>query len=102
MKKLSLLVATIALFTISNQVSAQSAKKTVKQEITLEEENGVKTLKIVTTEKAGTKTEMYKGADADAKIAEIEKKGTISKTVMVAPDGRQYVKIEQKQATSSK
>ncbi len=98
MKKITFLIATIALFTATNELSAQTAEKNNnKTEITLEDDNGVKVLTIVTTDdKNNLKTEQYKGKDAEAKLAEIEKAGATTKTEFVDADGVLRVKIEQK------
>jgi len=65
-----------------------------KTSITLNEDNGIKTLTIVTNESNGKKTEIYKNKDAEAKLAELEKSGNVTKTVVIAPDGKMYTKIE--------
>ena len=98
MKKITLCLATFALIAIANQANAQTAvKKEISKEACVTEENGTKVLTIKTTEKGKTNTEVYKGADADAKLAELEKEqsGT-TKTMVVGPDGQKHLKVEQK------
>jgi len=98
MKKITFLIATIALFTATNELSAQEVQKNNnKTEITLEDESGIKVLTIVTTDdKNNSKTVQYKGKDAEAKLAEIEKAGATTKTEFVDVDGVVRVRIEQK------
>ena len=98
MKKITILIATVALFATTNELFAQTEEKNnTKTEITLEDDNGVKVLTIVTTdEKNNSKMEQYKGKDAEAKLAEIEKVGAITKTEFVDADGVMRVRIEQK------
>lgn len=98
MKKITVLIAAVALFVATNELSAQTEEKNnTKTEITLEDDNGVKVLTIVTTDdKNNIKTEQYKGKDAEAKLTEIEKVGATTKTEFVDSDGVLRVRIEQK------
>ncbi|MCB0401792.1 MAG: hypothetical protein KDD41_06895, partial [Flavobacteriales bacterium] len=75
-------------------------EKQVKKEVQLEDENGVKTLTIKTTSDGNVTTEVYTGAEADAKIAEFEqvKSGT-TKTMFIGDDGKQHLKVETKIVT---
>ena len=98
MKKITLCIAAFILIAVSNQTFAQKkVKKEIKKEVNLEENNGVKTLTIKTTENGVTKKEVFKGAEADKKIAELkkEKSGT-TKTVVIGEDGQKRMKVEQK------
>lgn len=79
------------MLSLSFQAFANDNNKT---SITLNEDNGIKTLTIVTNESNGKKTEIYKNKDAEAKLAELEKSGNVTKTVVIAPDGTMYTKIE--------
>ena len=52
---------------------------------------------IVTTENGKTKTETYKGAEAEAKLKEMEAKETGTKrTVKVHPDGKREMRVEKR------
>lgn len=96
MKKLTLCIAAIGLMAFTHQAAAQTAKQ-VKKEVSVEDENGVKVLTITTTTDGQTQTEVYKGADADAKMKEFadEKSGT-TKTMVIGEDGQQHLKVEKK------
>lgn len=98
MKKITLLIATVALFAATSELSAQTEQKNdVKTEMILDDNNGVKVLTIITTDdKNNISTEQYKGKDAETKLAEIEKAGAITKTEFVDTDGTARVRIEQK------
>lgn len=91
MKRFILTLGCFLAFTLSSQVFGQDANT---KSITLNEDNGVKTLTIVINENNGTKTEVYKNGDADAKLAELEKTGKLIKTVVIAADGTMNTKIE--------
>jgi len=98
MKKITITIAALALFALANQTQAQTAvKKEISKTVNVEEESGIKVITINTTENGKTKTEVLKGADADAKIAELEKEqsGT-TKSMVVGPDGQKHLKVEQK------
>jgi hypothetical protein len=49
--------------------------KEVRKEVNYEEVNGEKILTIVTTENGVTSTEVYKGAEAELKLKEIQEGG---------------------------
>ena len=96
MKKITVLLAVFAFVTVANQVSAQTSKE-VRKEVNLEEENGVKTLTITTTTDGNTSTEVYTGAEADAKVAEFEKqKSGTTKTMVMGSDRKQHMKVEKR------
>lgn len=98
MKKIALLFITVGLLAITSESKAQKAtSKEIKKEVNLEEENGEKVLTIKTTENGVTKTEVYKGADADAKLAEFEKqKSGTTKTMFIGKDGKKHMKVEKR------
>lgn len=87
-------------FLFQSNVQAQTTEKQeIKKEIKVTQENGITTLIILTTENGKTRTETYKGADADALLEEMEKgmpkeSGTKS-SVKVYPDGRKEIRVEQ-------
>jgi autotransporter adhesin len=98
MKKITLSIAILALIAISNETFAQAQKsKSVSKEVSIEEENGVKTLTITNTIDGNTTTEVYTGDEAETKIAEFakEKSGT-TKTVIIGEDGKQHMSVETK------
>ena len=98
MKKATLTIVVFSLFLIGNNVSAQTATaKEVKKEINVKEVNGEKVLTINTTEGTNTKTEVYKGTEAEAKLAELdnEKSGT-TKTMFIGKDGKKHLKVEKR------
>ncbi len=98
MKKLILSIAAFALIAVSNQTIAQTEeKREIRKEVKMEDDNGVKTLTISTTENGKTKTEIFKGADADKKMAELNKaKSGSTKTMVVGEDGKKHMKIEKR------
>jgi hypothetical protein len=97
MKKLTLLVAVLAFIAISNESFAQTTGKEVRKEVNLEDENGVKTLTIKTTTDGNTTTEVYTGAEADTKLAELDKeKSGTTKTMVIGDDGKQHMKVEKR------
>lgn len=99
MKKLivtTLIFASVLIF--SNNISAQTAtSKEVKKEISVEETNGEKVVTIKTTENGKTTTEVFKGEEADAKLAEMktEKSGT-KKTIKMDGNGNKALLVEKK------
>ena len=98
MKKLSLLAATFSLVLISGNISAQTHEaKEIKKEVNVNEVNGEKVMTIRTVEDGNVTTEVYKGADADAKIAEFssQESGT-TKTMVTGADGKQHLKVEKR------
>lgn len=96
MKKLTVIVAAFLIAACANETKAQTSKE-VRKEVNLEDNNGMKVLTITTTENGNTTTEVYKGAEADAKIQEFseEKSGT-TKTIVIGDDGKQHMKVETK------
>jgi hypothetical protein len=99
MKKLTvtaLIFASALIF--SNEVSAQTAtSKEVKKEVNVEENNGEKVVTIKTTENGKTTTEVFKGEEANAKLAEMktEKSGT-KKTIKMDENGKKALLVEKK------
>lgn len=89
---------------VINSVNAQNSKKEIKEEIKKEvkisNENGEKVMTIVTTTNGKTTKETYKGADAEAKIkeleSEMEKESSTTKTVKTMPDGKKEVRVEKR------
>jgi ribonucleotide reductase alpha subunit len=98
MKKLTVCIAAFALIALANQATAQNhVAKEVSKTVNVEEENGVKTLTINTVEDGNSKTEVYTGAEADAKLAELEKEESGTTKIMeIDPDGEKRLKVEQK------
>lgn len=74
MKKIGLLTGALLLIGLSQQACAQ--KKTERKEITKEvkvtEDNGEKVVTVVSSEDGKSKTETYKGAEADKKLKELD------------------------------
>ncbi len=98
MKKILLAVGVFSLLLVAGNASAQTQeKKEIRKEVNLEENNGEKVLTIKTTSGGNETVEVYKGAEADAKIKEFEneKSGT-TKTMVVGADGKQHLKVEKK------
>lgn len=98
MKNITLCLTVFILIAVSSQVNAQKAtQKEIKKEVKVEDENGVKTLTIETTEDGKTTSEVYTGDEADRKIAELktQKTGT-TKTMVIGDDGKQHLKVEKK------
>ena len=98
MKKITLCIAAFALMAITTQVNAQTeTKKEIRKEVNVEEVNGEKVLTISTTENGNTKKEIFKGAEADKKMAELKqhKSGT-TKTMVIGEDGKKHLKVEKK------
>ena len=96
MKNITLSMIVFALIAISSHANAQTAtEKEIKKEIKVEDNNGIKTLTISTTEDGNTTTEVFEGAEADKKIAEFKtyKTGT-TKTMIIGDDGKQHLKVE--------
>lgn len=79
---------------LSTSMFAQE-KKEIKKEVKLEEVNGEKSLTIITTENGLTKEEVYTGAEADAKIIELENQlEAENATVKEHKEVRKEVKVE--------
>jgi hypothetical protein len=87
MKQTYIVIATALLSLIAFGSQAQEVKelkKEVRKEVNLQEENGVKTLTITTTENGVITEEVYKGEAAEAKMAEFEtKEGEVREEVNV-------------------
>jgi hypothetical protein len=98
MKKITLSIALLAIVAISTESFAQTQKSSsISKEVNLEDENGVKTLTIKTTTDGNTTTEVYTGAEADTKLAELDKeKSGTTKTVVIGDDGKQHLKVEKR------
>ena len=98
MKSIITLCSLLFFVLISAQSYAQSEQKEIRKEVKLTEENGVKTLIIITTENGKTNTQTFIGPDADAKLAQMEqelpKESGEKSTVKVYPDGRKEIRIE--------
>lgn len=95
-----LLVAFTALcFGQSIAQEKQVVKKEVRKEVKMEEENGVKTLTIRTSENGTEAVEVYKGEEADKKMAELEaqhgKANEVNEEVTVEEvNGKQVVRVK--------
>lgn len=73
-----------------NELNAAQSSSEIREEVKMEEINGEKVLTIVRTENGVTKTEVFKGAEAEARMKEIEAaNGT-------APKNMQMKKLEVK------
>lgn len=100
MKKATTIISAIALLAIcSGTATAQSSatKMKVTKEVNVEDKNGEKVLTIATTENGKTTKEVYKGAEADAKLKELnaEESGT-TKTIVTEANGKKAIKVEKK------
>lgn len=75
MKKLSILLFSLTLGSaaIAQEKRGEELKKEITKEVKMIEENGVKTLTIITTENGVVAEEVFTGAAADKKMAEIQK-----------------------------
>ena len=71
MKKIFQFLSISALSLLSTATFAQEKSK-IRKEVKVEEVNGTKTMKVVTEQNGKTTEEVYKGAEADAKLAELE------------------------------
>jgi hypothetical protein len=98
MKNPILIIAAFALIVLSNHSMAQATeKKEIRKEVKMEDKAGIKTLTIKTTENGNTVSEIYKGADAEKKMAELEKTESGStKTMVMGKDGNKHMKIEKR------
>lgn len=96
MKKIITVLSVFALAFTFNSANAQTEKKQeIRKEVKVNEVNGEKVMTITTTENGKTKTETYKGAEAEAKLKEMEAKESGTKrTMKVHPDGRKEVRVE--------
>lgn len=81
----------MTMFLISGIAFGQSKEvKEVKKEVRVENENGVKTVEIVTVSNGQETKEIYTGEEADAKLAELE-----AGVVEVKEEVRKEVKMEE-------
>lgn len=74
MKIFNVLIASVVLLSVAGNVSAQSKKKIIKtedQKVEYKNENGNKTLTIITNENGKEKTEVYTGEEASRKMDEM-------------------------------
>ncbi|MCB0401793.1 MAG: hypothetical protein KDD41_06900 [Flavobacteriales bacterium] len=94
MKKTLLTIIALAFFSVAFSQTNNN------QDITLVEENGVKTLTIKTTVDGKETVETFNGKDADEKLHSMEMNGGFTKTEVVAADGTLQIKIQLKQATA--
>ena len=96
MKLIQIIICSFLLIGCAANLAAQTEKKEIRKEVKLTEENGVKTLIIVTTENGKTHTQTFKGADADAEITRMQlpQKSGEKSTVKVYPDGRKEIRVE--------
>lgn len=86
MKKTGLLLGSILTLMVFANCQAQTPKTTKKEiskEISVEEENGVKTVTIKSTEDGKTTVETYTGKEAEAKLKELEDPNSDANTVSV-------------------
>lgn len=100
MKKVTTIISVIAFLTILTGTAlaqSSSTKMKVSKEVNVEDKNGEKVLTISTTENGKTTKEVYKGAEADAKLKELdaEKSGT-TKTIVAEANGKKAMKVEKK------
>lgn len=79
MKKSILFVSAVTMLLISGNTFAQEERvvekqeiKSIKKQVILDDENGVKTLTIRTNDNGDVEEEVYTGAEAEAKMAELE------------------------------
>src|SRR6218665_588650 len=64
-----------------NEMEAQMKSEKVTQDIEVTDEGGVKMVKIITNENGKVTEEVYKGADAEKKLKELELNETSGKTI---------------------
>ena len=76
MKKLAIIAiaffGTTAAFAQTERKVEQVEKREVKKEVKMEDVNGEKTLTIITSENGKVTEEVYKGADAEKKLTEMD------------------------------
>lgn len=101
MKRSFLLLVAFATLCFGQSIAQekQVVKKEVRKEVKMEEEGGVKTLTIRTSEDGKESVEVYKGAEADKKMAELEAqhgKGTEVKEEVTVEEvnGQQVVRVK--------
>lgn len=73
MKKLTLLALVFSGMYFTSCSSKETEKHSIKKIVKMENKNGEKELSIKTTEDGKTKTEVFKGEEADKKMKELEK-----------------------------
>lgn len=72
-KSLAVVALTVATFSVASaQDDKEPVKKEIRKEMTVEHVDGEKVLTIKTTKDGKTTEEVYKGAEADAKLKEME------------------------------
>lgn len=87
------ILITFSILALTLSVSAQD--KLHSKSIVLEKNKGIKTLTITTTENGKSNTEVFKNAEADEKIVEMEKRGNLRKTIVIGPDGSQRIEMSE-------
>jgi outer membrane protease len=99
-RTLILMLAFVALATSQTYAQEkQVVKKETRKEVQVKEDNGVKTLTIRTNENGNETVEVYQGAEADKKIAELEaqngKASEVQEEVTVEEvNGQQVVRVK--------
>ena len=88
-------IITVSILVITLSVTAQDKATNNSKTIVLEKYKGVKTLTITTLKNGESNTEVYKNAEADAKVVEMEKRGNLRKTIIFAPDGSQRIEMSE-------
>ena len=73
MKNITTILTCLLITAVSGTSFAQTEKKTMKKEVRMEVVNGKKVLTIETVIAGKLETETFTGADADAKMAELQK-----------------------------
>lgn len=108
MKKTILFISAFTLLLISGNTFAQEERtlsnsqemKSIQKEVNVEEKNGVKTLTITTTTNGVVEKEVYTGAEADTKMAELKNEMEVSgdekeiEMKVEVVDGVTYMKIK--------
>lgn len=89
MKTSLIIVALLSVVSVQAQVEEKKVKE-VRKEVRVEDENGVKTVEIITTENGQETKEVYTGAEADQKLAELE-----SQMVAEESNVKKEVKVEE-------
>lgn len=89
MKKSLLIALLLTTVTVSAQTEEKKTKE-IRKEVRVENENGVKTVEILTVENGMETKEVYTGSEADQKLAELE-----SQMVVEESSVRKEVKVEE-------
>ncbi|MBL1280898.1 MAG: hypothetical protein COA33_011525 [Fluviicola sp.] len=90
MKLATTILSCLFVVAVSNTSFSQEKKeKEIRKEVRMEEENGKKTLTIITTEDGKVTEEIFEGEAADAKLAELQ-----AGTDMKFKEERQEIKLE--------